>query len=106
MTDPVDLAVGGRSLGYPLYTDRGSEIAASYGVQYRGLHAGTAVGSCFLVDREMELRYRWVAAPGPGSQPDPESESENESGLVPPLNEMHAVIRREFAPATETFGLV
>jgi len=86
--------VGDRSLGCPLYADPKSEIADRYGIQYRVPDATTAVRSCFLVDTETEVRYRWVA------------ECRPTSGRAPPLNEMHAVIRREFAPATETFGLV
>lgn len=86
--------VDDRSLGYLLYVDRENEIADRYGVQYHVPNATTAVRSCFVVDERMEVRYRWIGEHRPTSD------------RAPPLAEMHAVIRQEFVPVAETFGLV
>jgi peroxiredoxin Q/BCP len=82
-------------LGYPLFIDRDGEITDRYGVSYRVPRAEpTAVRSCFLVDANREIRYRWIGS----HRSDPAG--------APPLSEMYEAIRREVGAPTETFGLV
>ncbi|WP_435145173.1 peroxiredoxin family protein [Halobaculum sp. P14] len=49
-------------LGFPLYSDTNLDISAAFGVRYRafGLFARSR-RSCFLVDENREIRYRWLA---------------------------------------------
>lgn len=48
-------------LSFPLYSDPGLEMAEAFGVRYRtfGVTA-RARRSCFLIDTDGEIRYRWL----------------------------------------------
>jgi peroxiredoxin Q/BCP len=49
-------------LGFPLYADTDLGFADAFGVKYRAFGVSTcARRSCFLVDEDREVRYRWVA---------------------------------------------
>jgi len=48
-------------LGFPLYSDVGLDVADAYGVSYRAFKvAARARRSCFLVDGERTVQYKWV----------------------------------------------
>lgn len=82
-------------LDYPFYTDRGLSVASDYGVTYRAWGVvPRARRSCFFVDRDRVVRYRWVA-----DEPRPSSE---ESPQLDPLYETVRDVVGE--PEYETFG--
>jgi len=48
-------------LGFPLYADRDLEIAEAFDVTYRAFKLlKRAHRSCFLVDRDRRVRYKWI----------------------------------------------
>lgn len=48
-------------LGFPLYSDPDLSVAEAYGVAYRSFGvAPRARRSCFLVDADRTVRYRWI----------------------------------------------
>lgn len=82
-------------LNFPLYSDRDLAISAAYGVKYRLMKLlPRARRSCFLVDGEGVIRYKWV-----GEHPlDPSRDT-------PPVGEIHEAITDELGgPESETFG--
>lgn len=49
-------------LSFPLFADTDLALADAFGVKYRTFGVSArARRSCFLVDAEIEIRYRWVA---------------------------------------------
>lgn len=83
------------NLGFPLYSDRDLSIADAFGVRYRvfGLLARSR-RSCFLLDEELTIRYRWVGE----HWLDPTRD-------VPPVREIFDGVSAEVGePKTETFG--
>lgn len=82
-------------LGFSLYSDENLDIAGAYGVDYRafGLSA-RARRSCFLVDADRTIRYRWVGE----HWLDPTRDT-------PPVGEIYDAVVDELGPSnTETFG--
>ena len=82
-------------LCFPLYTDDSLAISEAYGVKYRAFKLFPRPRrSCFLIDQDREIRYRWV-----GEHPlDPSRDK-------PPVSEVHdAVVSETGEPDTETFG--
>lgn len=48
-------------LNFPLFSDPDLDAAEKFGVSYRAFHLfSRSRRSCFLVDDEMTVRYRWV----------------------------------------------
>lgn len=82
-------------LSFPLYADTDLAIATAYNVVYRAFKlAKRPHRSCFLIDSDGRIRYRWLA-----EHPiDPTRDT-------PPVSEIHDAITRELGePETETFG--
>ncbi|MCH7662076.1 MAG: redoxin domain-containing protein [Euryarchaeota archaeon] len=83
------------SLSFPLYADTDLVIADAYDVVYRVFKlVKRAHRSCFLVDTDGIIRYRWLA-----DHPiDPTRET-------PPVDEIHEAIVHELGePDPKTFG--
>jgi len=83
-------------LNFPLFSDTDLTVSEAYRVDYRAFKvARRARRSCFLVDTDRVVRYKWV-----GEHPlDPTRDT-------PPVAEVHeAVIEELGEPETETFGL-
>ncbi|WP_132057137.1 redoxin domain-containing protein [Halorussus amylolyticus] len=82
-------------LGFPLYADRDLDISDAFGVTYRVFKvAARSRRSCFLLDSDGRVRYKWV-----GEHPlDPTRDT-------PPVSEIHEAITDEFGEEHETFGL-
>jgi peroxiredoxin len=82
-------------LEFPLYSDPDLDVADAYGVAYRAFGVSArARRSCFLVDEEATVRYRWVGDHWLDSTMD-----------TPPVGEIYEEIR-EFVDVDEpdTFG--
>jgi len=82
-------------LSFPLYADRELAISDAFGVTYRTFKIATrSRRSCFLLDREGVVRYKWV-----GEHPlDPTRDQ-------PPIADIHEAIADEFGgEGPETFG--
>jgi peroxiredoxin Q/BCP len=82
-------------LNFPLYADTSLELAEKFGVKYRAFKLSTrSRRSCFLIDTDGIIRYRWV-----GEHPlDPTRD-------VPPVDEVHEAVRTELdLPPAESFG--
>jgi len=83
-------------LTFPLYSDTDLEMAEAFGVKYRVFKLlARARRSCFLIDQEGVVRYKWLAE----HALDPTRD-------VPDLDELHEAIERElgeFEP--ERFGI-
>ena len=82
-------------LGFPLFTDAGLAISDAYGVKYRAFKLFPRPRrSCFLIDQDQEIRYRWVGEHAIDATRD-----------KPPVSEVHQAITDELGePETETFG--
>lgn len=83
-------------LGFSLYSDAGLELTREFGVKYEAFKiAPRSRRSCFLIDTDGVVRYKWV-----GDHPiDPTRDQ-------PPISEIHEVIMDEFGGSErETFGL-
>jgi len=82
-------------LSFPLYADTDLEIASAFDVTYRAFKlVSRSRRSCFLIDRDGKIRYKWLAE----HRLDPTRD-------VPDLNELRAAIERELGPVdTDTFG--
>ena len=82
-------------LEFPLYSDRNLDIATAFGVGYRALGVSRrAKRSCFLVDTDGVVRYRWVGE----HWLDPTRDT-------PPVGEIHEEIREIVEPEEpDTFG--
>lgn len=76
-------------LGFPLYSDTDLSVSELFGVKYRTLRIlPRARRSCFLVDRNRRVRYKWI-----GIHPiDPTRDT-------PPVDEVHDAIRKELGTA-------
>ena len=49
-------------LTFPLFADKNLDVAERYGVKYRSFKLfPRARRSCFLVDRDRRIRYRWLS---------------------------------------------
>ncbi|MDS0296212.1 redoxin domain-containing protein [Halogeometricum luteum] len=83
------------SLGFPLFADTRLALADAFDVRYRAFGVShRAHRSCFLVDGEMRVRYKWVGE----HWLDPTRDT-------PPVGEIHdAVVRELDADDVETFG--
>jgi len=82
-------------LQFPLYADTDLDLAAAFDVRYRVFKVvPRARRSCFLLDSEGVVRYKWV-----GEHPlDPTRDQ-------PPISEIHEAIVEEFGgDGPETFG--
>jgi peroxiredoxin len=82
-------------LNFPLYADRELAISDAFGVTYRTFKIATrSRRSCFLLDGDGAVRYKWV-----GEHPlDPTRDQ-------PPISEIHEAIADEFGgEESETFG--
>jgi peroxiredoxin len=83
-------------LTFPLFSDRDLSVAEAYDVKYRTFKlVPRSRRSCFLIDEDRTVRYRWI-----GDHPiDPTRDT-------PDVYEIHEAIREEFGePEVETFGL-
>jgi peroxiredoxin len=82
-------------LGFPLFADTDLRLADAFDVRYEAFRVSTrARRSCFLVDEEMTVRYKWVGT----HWLDPTRDT-------PPVGEIHEAIVAELGLAeTETFG--
>ncbi|EJN60893.1 redoxin domain-containing protein [Halogranum rubrum] len=83
------------NLGFPLYADPDLDVAEAFGVDYRAFGLSRrARRSCFLIDRDRTIRYRWLSE----HWLDPTRDT-------PPVGEIHDAIRREFGvEETDSFG--
>ncbi|WP_129114602.1 peroxiredoxin [Halegenticoccus tardaugens] len=83
------------NLGFPLYSDPDLELARAFGVDYRAFGlVRRSKRSCFLVDEEGTVRYRWVGR----HWLDP-------TRAAPPIGELYDVVREEFgATGGDRFG--
>jgi peroxiredoxin len=83
------------NLGFPLYSDPDLAVADAFDVKYRTFNIfPRSRRSCFLVDTDGVVRYRWVGE----HWLDPTRD-------VPPVGEIHDAIRAELGePETESFG--
>ncbi|WP_128477452.1 redoxin domain-containing protein [Halorussus pelagicus] len=82
-------------LQFPLYADTDLELSSAFDVAYRAFKiAPRSRRSCFLLDSEGVVRYKWIA-----EHPlDPSRDQ-------PPISEIHEVIENEFDDdGPETFG--
>jgi len=82
-------------LQFPLYADIDLDLAEAFGVSYRAFKiVPRARRSCFLLDEDAEVRYKWI-----GQHPlDPTRDQ-------PPISEIHEAIAEEFGgDGPETFG--
>jgi peroxiredoxin Q/BCP len=82
-------------LEFPLYSDPDLAISEAFGVAYRALGVSRrSKRSCFLVDTDQTIRYRWVG----DHWLDPTRD-------VPPVGEIHEEIRAIVEQEdSETFG--
>ncbi|ADQ68186.1 peroxiredoxin [Halogeometricum borinquense DSM 11551] len=82
-------------LGFPLFADTTLELADAFGVRYKAFGLShRAHRSCFLVDEEMTVRYKWIGE----HWMDPTRDT-------PPVSEIHEAIVDELTiDQTETFG--
>lgn len=83
-------------LNFPLYADTDLTLTKAFDVYYRAFKvAPRSRRSCFLLDTDGVVRYKWV-----GEHPvDPTRDQ-------PPISEIHEVIVEEFGEnESETFGL-
>lgn len=82
-------------IGFPLYADVDLRLAAAFDVVHRALGAlGRARRSCFLLDEQRTVRYRWPA--------DDWLDSERER---PPVREIYGGVREALdLDDPETFG--
>lgn len=82
-------------LGFPLYADTDLAIADVFGVRYRAFKlVARAHRSCFLVDTDRTVRYKWVGE----HWLDPTRDT-------PPVGEIHEAITEELGEDPETFGM-
>ncbi len=82
-------------LSFPLYSDTDLSIAEAYDVRYRAFKVvPRAHRSCFLIDTDGVIRYRWLAD-------DPIDPTRD----TPPMAALHeAVVEHIGEPENETFG--
>jgi peroxiredoxin len=81
-------------LKFPLYSDPDLDVASAFDVDYRAFGISRrAKRSCFLVDTDRTVRYRWVA----DHWLDPTRDT-------PPLGEIHDAIQRELDVENRSFG--
>ncbi|WP_336000342.1 redoxin domain-containing protein [Halorientalis halophila] len=82
-------------LGFPLYADPDLEIAEALGVRYRAFKiTSRARRSCFLIDQDQRVRYKWLSE----HWLDPTRDT-------PPVREMHEAIVEELGGEPESFGM-
>lgn len=87
--------IGYLGLNFPLYADSDLGVADAFGVTYRALGVSRrSRRSCFLIDEDLTVRYRWVGE----HWLDPTRDA-------PPVHEIHeAVVEELEVPDAETFG--
>jgi len=83
-------------LTFPLFSDTDLSVADAFDVKYRTFKlVSRSRRSCFLIDEDRTVRYKWVGV----HRLDPTRDT-------PDVYEIHEAIRKEFGePETETFGL-
>ena len=82
-------------MGFPLYADTDLTIADAFGVTYRAFKiAARARRSCFLVDADRTVRYKWLGE----HWLDPTRDTA-------PVREIHEAIVEELGDDVETFGM-
>ncbi|MFC7069811.1 peroxiredoxin family protein [Halobaculum lipolyticum] len=82
------------NLGFPLYADTDLAVSEAFGVAYRTFGVfRRSRRSCFLVDEDGTIRYRWLGE----HWLDPTRDT-------PPVGELHEAVRAEIAEEPETFG--
>ena len=82
-------------LGFPLYADTDLAIADVFGVRYRVFKLiARSHRSCFLVDTDRTVRYKWVGE----HWLDPTRDT-------PPVEDIHDAIVTELGREHETFGM-
>jgi peroxiredoxin len=81
-------------LTFPLYADPNMAVGRAYDVSYRafGLFERPR-RSCFLIDADRRIRYKWVS----DHWLDPTRDT-------PPIDELGAAVREELGDDPETFG--
>jgi peroxiredoxin Q/BCP len=82
-------------LNFPLFADPDLHLSDAFGVTYRTLGVSRrSRRSCFLLDSDLTVRYRWVGE----HWLDPTRDT-------PPVHEIHETITEELdVPDPETFG--
>ncbi|WP_380678628.1 redoxin domain-containing protein [Salinigranum sp. GCM10025319] len=81
-------------IGFPLYADTDLDLSDAFGLTYRTLGlTKRSRRSCFLVDTDREIRYRWLA----DHWLDPTRD-------LPPVSEIHEAVVREVGPEADDFG--
>lgn len=81
-------------LGFPLYADTDLAISEAFGVVYRTFGVfRRSRRSCFLIDEDGVIRYRWLGE----HWLDPTRDT-------PPVDELHEAVRAEIGEEPETFG--
>lgn len=82
-------------LSFPLYSDTDLEITDAFDVRYRVLNLlSRSRRSCFLIDRDGVVRYKWLGEDGLDPTRD-----------VPDLDELRSAIEDELGSADpDTFG--
>jgi peroxiredoxin Q/BCP len=82
-------------LGFPLYSDPDLDVAEAFDVRYRAFKiSARARRSCFLLDADRTVRYRWLG----DHWLDPTRDT-------PPVREIHEAIVEELGDEVEKFGL-
>jgi peroxiredoxin len=82
-------------MDFPLFADTDLDIAEAFGVRYRAFKlVSRARRSCFLVDGDRTVRYKWVG----DHWLDPTRDT-------PPIREIHEAIVTELGDDVETFGM-
>jgi len=80
---------------FSLYADNDLEIADAFGVTYRAFKLiPRARRSCFLVDGDRRVRYKWLGE----HWLDPTRDT-------PPVREIHEAVVEELGDDVETFGM-
>jgi peroxiredoxin len=80
---------------FSLYADPDLDIADAFGVTYRAFKLNSrARRSCFLVDGDRRVRYKWLA----DHWLDPTRDT-------PPVRDIHEAIVEELGDDVETFGM-
>lgn len=81
-------------LNFPLYSDPDLAVASAFDVDYRAFGVSRrARRSCFLVDEDRTIRYRWLGE----HWLDPTRDT-------PPVGEIHDAIQRELGLERGNFG--
>lgn len=80
-------------LPFPLVADTTLSLCDAFGVARRTVGASRSRRSCFLVDENLEIRYRWLGE----HWPDP-------TRSVPPVAEIHEELKAILGPPSDEFA--